>query len=196
MGFNSVNDMVQDADDDSRNDGYMLGTVTENDDGAGTSNVQVNIPNWSDTSQGEVPWVGAHPYSPFGIGPTWGWYGTPYKGSVVKVRYQDGDQHYGFYESSVLKPEHVPAEFKSPFVWGFKDPAGNTQVVNLQAKTWKFTTAGGYNVEYDGSGKVTVSAPAGQDETITGDLNLVVTGNMNITVTGNANITAATINLN
>lgn len=204
MSFNSVNDKMDEAQQDASEDNYILATVISNNDPMGLNRIQVSAPGLFDPEQGEQPWVGSHPYSPFGQGPNYGVYGSPYVGSMVKVKAQDGDVNQAQYEASAYVKQFANPKFASPMTYGYRDPKGNELFVNMETGEWTWTHNSGFKQSWDGSGKMTITAPAGIEETITGDFTLNVEGNINIHATGNitasadgiVTVTGSTINLN
>lgn len=171
MSFDSLNEFASTGDDDLRGK-WFIGVVTDANDTTGQGRVKANVPGLFDTNSGDVPWIGPLKQSLFGIGPGFGFYGTPQKGAKITVILQDGDPHYPAYIGGILTAADVPAEFKDPNVWGFKDPAGNMLIVNMQAKTFRFVTADGVQISSDGS------------------------GNFQIQTSGNVKVQGAIINLN
>lgn len=212
MSLSSINDKMDEATQDASEDHYILATVVSNTDPDGINRIQVDAPGIFDSHNGEVPMIGSHTYSPFGIGPTWGVYGSPYVGSVVKVKLQGGDTNQGQYEASAYPKSFANPKFASPMTYGYKDPKGNELFVNLETGAWEWTHFSGFKQAYDGSGNLTVTAPANMTENIQGALNITVhgattlnaqggltanvTGDANVTASGNVNIRGATINLN
>jgi len=133
MSFTSVNDKIANAQDDAADEGYILGTVINNADPLGLGRVQVSIPNLFDSQQGSVPWIGQNKKSPFGVGPGFGVYGSPAIGSQVRVKFQNGDCHYGLLEGDDYNKANANAKFAAPSTWGFKDPDGNELFVDMAA---------------------------------------------------------------
>ncbi len=212
MSFASTNEKVDQAAADSGDKGYMVGTVVENEDPLGINRIKVKIPNFWDPGQGELPWVGPHPYSPFGIGSGFGTYGSPAIGAEVKVLLQDGDSNYGFYESSLYSKANANAKFKSPKTWGFKDPSGNELFVDMEAQDWQFTHSSGTTVFYNKDGDQTthiikdqITTVDGKSETTVtdiikidagGDITITTGGNLTATASGDVKITGSTVQLN
>jgi hypothetical protein len=117
-------------------------------------------------------------------------YGTPAKGSIVKVRLQDNDVNQANYEASAYLAANANPIFASPSIYGYQDPKGNKLVVNLETGDWTWTHNSGYILAYSSSG-VTVTAPSNVTENITGNLQFNVTGNVDINSTGgNVNVAA------
>lgn len=199
MGFASTNEKVDQAGQDSGDKGYMIGTVVENEDPEGLNRIKVKIPNFWDPGQGELPWVGPHPYSPFGIGQDFGTYGAPAIGAQVKVLLQDGDSNYGFYEASLYSKANANAKFKSPKTWGFKDPSGNELFVDMEHEDWQFTHSSGTTIFHDKDGNLTVHVVKDQLTTVDGKVDTKVTdtvkldagGNITIITAGNCDLTAS-----
>ncbi len=209
MTMNSLNDRISEAAEDALDTGYILGTVIDNVDPMGLGRIKVNIPNLFDPAHGEVPWIGPHKKSPFGIGSGYGVYGSPAIGSQVKVKLQGGDAHYGIAEADEYSKANANPKFKDPKTWGFKDPSGNELFVNMDTQDWEFTSSGGITIKKDKDGNLKVHIPGDSDTEVLGDLNTTVHGNINTTVTGdqittydgdsatvvNGNATLATDNL-
>lgn len=198
MSLNSVNDRLGDADADAAYDGLMLGTVSTNEDPKGIARIKVKVPNVYDTDQGDVPWVLPSKKSPFGQGPGYGVYGSPWLGSPVRVSFQNGDPHYPVYECDEYLAAHANPKFASPKTWGYKDPVGNELYVNMETGAWEFTHQSGLTVKYDGDGNMMVHVPkdsttdigGNETETVTGNSQKTVNGTLNLTVQGNAVVSA------
>jgi hypothetical protein len=218
MGFNSVNDQIGEAVEDSQEKNYLVGVVVDNADPLGQNRIKVKVPNFWDPAEGEIPWVGPHPYSPFGIGEGYGTYGSPAVGSEVRVHLQNSDANYGLYEAShYSKPN---PKFSSPHTWGFKDPSGNELWVNMETNAWEFTHSSGTTLKYNAQGDQTLTivrdenvevgrnatkTVAGDEATtvmgdaakmVQGNLSIVVQGNVDIASSGTVTITGSQINLN
>jgi uncharacterized protein involved in type VI secretion and phage assembly len=175
-----MNDKMSEAEADAKDDGYMIGTVTDNKDPDGLGRIKVNIPGLFDPSQGEVPWIGPSKISPFGIGPTWGVYGSPAVGSTVRIELQDGDPHYALHVADEYVKANANPDFKDPATWGFKDPSGNQLLVNMTTQNWHFTHSSGLSIIIDQTGKLTITTP----------------GEIDVSAQGNINFSAPKINLN
>lgn len=189
MTMNSLNDRIAEATEDAADSGYILGTVVDNNDPLGLGRVKVSIPNLFDLAHGEIPWIGAHKKSPFGIGPGYGVYGSPAVGSQVKVKLQDGDAHYGIAEADEYSKANANPKFKDPKTWGFKDPSGNELFVNMDTQDWQFTSSGGITIQKDIDGNLKVHVPGNSETTVLGDSTTTVQGDLNTTVHGNINTT-------
>lgn len=205
--MNSANDRINEAQEDATDEGYIIGKVVDNNDPLGIGRVKVQIPNLFDPGQSAVPWIGAHRQSPFGFGPNFGVYGSPQIGSEVRVKFQDGNAHYGLVEADEYKAAIANPKFKSPKTWGYKDPAGNELFVDFEAGKFEFTHQSGITIKYDIDGNRTTHIVNDSTETIDGDRTDTVDGNSTQTVTGddtqtvsgNLSITVsgtATINVN
>ena len=195
MSMSSVNDRVADAVEDTLDTGYIIGTVTNNNDPLGLGRVQVSVPNLFDSNHGPVPWIGAHKKSPFGIGAGYGVYGSPAVGSQVRIKLQNGDAHYGLAEADEYSKANANAKFASPSTWGYKDPSGNELFVDMSAGSWQFTHSSGLILHYDSSGNLTQTVPGSETDTITGNSNKTISGNLSTNVTGTTTVTSPTINL-
>ncbi len=188
---NSVNERLQEATKDQEYLGYHVAFVTENNDPQGISLVKVSIPNLLDSDQGPVPWCLPSKYSPFGIGPDYGWYGTPKIGSPVRVSFQDSDPHCPVIEAHEYLKQHANSKFSDPATWGFKDPGGSELFVNYDTGAWEFTHQSGCTVKYDGEGNLTIHTVKDKTEDVGGNENQTVVGNYNQTVqdTSTVNVT-------
>lgn len=134
----------------------FLGTVVSNTDPLNLDRVKVRVDGLYDPDKGDVPWCGPRKLSPFGIGGSWGVYGSPAVGSEVLVYLQMGDPHYPVYES-IMRTAN--SNFPSGKSWGFVDPLGNTLKFDLVTKSIKLTTNDGVIFHTDGAGNVSVSNP-------------------------------------
>jgi hypothetical protein len=163
---------------------YFVGKVVNNTDPLNLDRVQATVPNLYDKDLGELPWIGPVKTSPFGIGATWGVYGSPNVGSDVLILLQDGDPHYPLYHSIQTKKND---DFPTNQGWGFKDFYGNKFRV-ASDKTVQFIAVAGatFNIAVDGS--ISVTTVANQSLTVQGNSNVAVTGNSTVGVTGNATI--------
>ncbi len=184
MSMNSVNDRLAEASADAQDTGYILGTVVENEDPAGLGRIKASVPNLFDPAQGELPWIGPHKKSPFGVGSGYGVYGSPAIGSQVRIKFQDGDPHYGLYEADEYSKANANAKFKSPKTWGFKDPSGNELFVNMEDQAWEFTHSSGLSLKYDADGNMKLHVPKDLEETILGNKITNVTGNITENIDG------------
>jgi Type VI secretion system/phage-baseplate injector OB domain/Gp5 C-terminal repeat (3 copies) len=184
MSTNSVNDRLEEATEDGKYEGYVIGTVTENNDPKGIARIQIKIANVLDTDQGPVPWCLPSKHSPFGQGSGYGVYGSPAVGSPVRITFQNGDPHYPVYEADEYLTAHANPKFKDPKTWGFKDPGGSELFVNYDTGAWEFTHQSGLSLKYDGDGNLTQYIPGDQTETIDGDQTETVGGDSNITIKG------------
>lgn len=206
MTMNSVNDRLADAELDDKYDGYIVGTVVENNDPLGIARIKVQIPNLLDSDQGPIPWCLPSKKSPFGQGPGYGVYGSPKVGSPVRVSLQGGDPQHPVYECDEYLAAHANAKFKDPNTWGFKDPGGSELWVNMTTGAWEFTHQSGTFLKYDGQGDMTLhvakdiavdivgneTTAVGGDETTTveGNSTEAVQGDATETVQGNSSLTA------
>jgi len=191
MAIDNLSDTLRDGQDYTGR--LFLGTVVEDQDPTGTGRFKAQVPGLFE--DGELPWVGRIRESLFGMGPGYGTYGTPHKGSSVIIELQDGDANYprciGFYP----KASDVPEVFKNGRVWGYCDPSGTTLVVNPDSKTYQFTHASGTTYNIDSSGSLTADVKSHASITINGNTSLSVNGNLDASVSGNTTVstTNATI---
>jgi len=203
-GINSVNDRLQDATQDESYDGYIIGTVVENNDPDGIARIKVRVTNVMDSDLGPSPWCLPSKHSPFGQGQGYGVYGSPAVGSPVRIKFQNGDPNYPVYEADEYLKAHANPKFQNPKTWGYKDPGGSELWVNYETGAWEWTHQSGDTIKYDGQGNVEVHVVAnsktqidGNEETATtgtltetvdGDVATEYKSNLNFTVVGNANI--------
>lgn len=195
-GMNSVNDRLQDAVEDDKYDGYIIGTVTENNDPDGVARIKIKIPNVLDTDQGPVPWCLPSKHSPFGQGAGYGVYGSPKIGSPVRVRFQNGDPNYPVYEADEYLKAHANVKFKDPNTWGYKDPGGSELWVDYATGAWEWTHQSGTFFKYDGQGNMSMHVAKDQTNEIVGHVDTTVQGDvvieyqktLNFTVVGNTTI--------
>lgn len=132
---------------------FRLGTVESVNDPKNQGRVQVKIPGILD--EGDLPWYGVNKSSVFGIGPSFGTYGSPAKGSNVLVLFQDNDIHHGLILGSVITSTTGTSGFGNGD-WGFKDPQGN--IFKVSQGTVTFTTASGVSFSTDSSGALKINA--------------------------------------
>lgn len=199
----STNDRIDQATADAKDDGYILGKVVDNKDPLGIGRVKVEIPNLFDPGESSVPWIGAHRQSPFGYGPNFGVYGSPQIGTTVRVKFQNGNAHYGLSEADEYNKSIANAKFKDPNTWGFRDPSGSELFVNMTTKAWEFTHASGVSIKYnaEGDNKVTIvrnqetTIGGSNTETVEGDQTQNISGDLSIVVEGNASIQTTNGNL-
>lgn len=196
MSMSSVNDRMEEATADQKDDGYIVGTVIDNQDPEGLGRVKVNVPNLFDPTQGDVPWIGPSKKSPFGIGSGYGVYGSPQVGSQVRIELQDGDAHYGLSVADEYTKANANAKFKDPWKWGFKDPSGNELFVDLHTQDWQFTHSSGLTIFINHNGRLTITTPEDTDVIASGKVNITSSGDTTITASGNVDIHGTIINLN
>lgn len=192
MALNSTHDAMKHSED--YGDGYYVGTVTNNNDPLGIGRVQATVPGLYNPAVGPVPWIGPIKDSPYGFGVSdkgpFGVYGAPAIGSQLKVELQKGDEHNALYTPLPTKPSANPA-FANPQTWGYQDPSGNQQLVNMATGSWTWTHSSGDTISYDSAGDRVVVVKGNAVENVSGNLNITVVGNANINITGNAAYTAA-----
>ena len=194
--FSSVNDKMDEAQQDASEDNYILATVTENADPMGLNRVKVSAPGLFDPEQGEQPWVGPHAYSPFGQGSNYGVYGSPWIGSKVKVKLQQGDVNQGFYESVAYVKADANSKFANPKTWGYRDPSGNEMYVNMATGDWQFTHSSGNVLNYDAAGDTTTFTKGDQNEQVNGALNIFVNGRAAVTSQTRIDVQAPLVTIN
>lgn len=146
--FNALSDAIN-----SGGLNLKQGTVKSVDDPKNIGRIQVSIPGYLD--QGDLPWVGVMRNSIFGIGPSFGTYGSPAEGSEVVVHFQNNDIHHGICLGSLITSANGTSGF-GPSDWGFKDPAGNVFKVSNGSIT--FTSASGTSFTIDSSGNLKIQA--------------------------------------
>jgi phage baseplate assembly protein gpV len=168
--FNTINDAM--ALREGLDGAYIIGTVTNNTDPLGLDRIQVTIPNLY-AAEDDRPWVGPFKSSPFGIGSSWGVYGSPAVGSQVVILFQSGNPNYPAYIGGIQAK--ADPDFPSGTSWGFKDPKGNKLKIDLAASTVAFTAASGASILLDSSGNAKVVSP-----TVTIQGNLAITGNLSV----------------
>lgn len=184
-GINSVNDRLQDATQDDVYDGYIIGTVVENNDPDGIARIKVRVTNVMDSDLGPIPWCLPSKHSPFGQGQGYGVYGSPAVGSPVRIKFQDGDPNYPVYEADEYLKAHANPKFLSPKTWGYKDPGGSELWVDYETGAWEWTHQSGDTVKYDGQGNVTVYIKGNSKTQIEGNEETATTGTLTKTVDGN-----------
>lgn len=184
MGVDNLSTLVGDRQDYA---GQLFeGTVVNNQDPLHKGRFQVSVPGLFE--EGELPWIGNVRESPFGMGDGFGTYGAPAVGSTVIIQLQHGDSKYGYKEGHVPKNGQIPVEFQSPNTWGYKDPSGNTLVVNMDAGTYTFTHSSGttYTIGQDGS--LDADIKSNVNINVNGNVNLNTTGDLNASVSGDSTI--------
>jgi len=170
-----------------------LGKVTNNVDPLGLDRIQANVPDLYDPTLGPVPWIGPKKDALFGIGATWGIYGSPAIGSDVLISLQDDDPHYPEYESVQLNSS--ASNFPSGTSWGFKDPYGNTLKITSD-KNISFVAASGCTITISPVGSITINTPGSLSATVGGSTTLTSTGATTITSSGTLALHGASITLN
>ena len=184
MPINKMNDNLEAAQDYGNK--TFLGRTVSNADATGVGRFQVNVPGLYD--DGELPQVGMIRYSPFGVGKNFGWYGSPWNGSSTVLRLQDGDASYPIGDGYLLTQQDVHPEFTDPNVWGYVDPNGTMQRVDLTQKTFTFKHVSGTTYTIDQTGKLSVHVVNDEEVQIDGNATIGVQGNITINVQGNANV--------
>lgn len=154
MALTNVNDILGDTTDYEK--AWLLATVVDNNDPLNTGRFKAEIPELY--TEGELPWIGFVKNSPFGVGPGFGVYGSPAIGSVALIRLQEGSPEHPICTGFILLSQHSDPAFKSPHVWGFKDPSGTSLVVDMEADTWTFTHKTGVTLKINAQGEVQVQA--------------------------------------
>ncbi|MGE8451915.1 MAG: hypothetical protein ACN6OP_15090 [Pseudomonadales bacterium] len=184
MPINKMNDNLEAAQDYGNK--AFLGRTVGNADATGVGRFQVNVPGLFD--DGELPQVGIIRYSPFGIGKNFGWYGSPWNGSSAVLRLQDGDASYPIAEGYLLTQQDVHPEFTDPNVWGYVDPNGTMQKVDLTQETFTFKHVSGTTYTIDQQGNLVAHVVGNREITVDGNSTLTVVGNTTINTTGATNI--------
>jgi phage baseplate assembly protein gpV len=169
-------------------DQYFNGTVTQNVDPLNLDRIQASVPGLYDPNQGAIPWIMPAKFSPFGIGSTWGVYGSPAIGSDVLIWLQKGDPHFPLYMSMQVTAND---EFPSGKSWGFVDPAGNT--LNVQDKVIDFKSASGVVIHIDDAGKLTITTASDCDMNISGSMNMTIDGDWNVSASATTITSPTTI---
>lgn len=166
----------------------FLGRVVNNSDPLGDGRFQVNIPGLYE--EGELPWVGGCRYSPFGVGPGFGVYGSPAIGSTAVIYLQDGDANMPICLGFILTDSNKNGAYASPFTWGYVDPSGNTLLVDMQSQNWTWTHSSGTNYNVNQAGDLTVNVVQHQTINVQGNSTLNVQGNTVINTQGTTDITS------
>ena len=121
--FNSLSQQ-----DENEYNGYLLGTVVDNNDPEHKQRIKVMVPNLMEGSVSDLPWVEPIIQSDFGISDTAVTICVPMLGARVAIELQGGDLHYGLLHGSLqTKSAAVPSELVTnyPNRRGWKDPGGN-----------------------------------------------------------------------
>lgn len=166
---------------------FFLGRVVNNADPLGIGRFQVSIPGLYE--EGEIPWIGTLRYSPFGIGPGFGFYGSPAIGSTAIIMLQDNDANMPICMGFLLSGTDKDGRFASQFTWGYVDPSGNTLVVDMQAQTWTWTHSSGTTYNINAAGDLTALVVGNQSIHVQGSSTLTVDGDHSLIVHGNTQIT-------
>lgn len=114
-------------------DGYLMGTVVDNQDPEHKQRIKVFVPNLMEGSSADLPWVEPLIQSNFGISDSAVTICVPIIGSRVAIELQGGDLHYGLLHGSLqTKSTAVPAELIThyPNRRGWLDPAGNLHYID------------------------------------------------------------------
>lgn len=192
-GVNSVNDRLQDATADDLYEGYIIGTVVENNDPEGIARIKVRVTNVLDSDQGPIPWCLPSKHSPFGQGQGYGVYGSPAVGSPVRLKFQNGDANYPVYEADEYLKAHANPKFKDPKTWGYKDPGGSELWVNYETGAWEWTHQSGDTVKYDGAGNLTTHVVENTTSTVGSNLSITVVGDVLIKSGGQITLDAPAV---
>lgn len=190
MGFNTANDMIDNTENYSETE--AIGTVVRNNDPTGIGRVQANVPNLFHSDEGEVPWVGREPDSPFGfgVGPKgpYGAYGVPPVGAFLRVRLPQGDENDAlyrpFFPEQAVNPKFVPVTS-----WGWTDPGGNTIFYDWNTGVYEWIHQSGATVTVDASGNRTTTLP-GDDSLNAKSFTVNVSGNAAINAQGSITLHA------
>lgn len=185
---NTLSDTIN-SQDDLKN--YLVGTVVNVSDPLNLGRVQATVPGMFEGSI--LPWIAPIVQSPFGSGNQFGFFGSPQVGSKITVELQDGDAHKPLYTGGWRGPTDTPPEFIDPTIWGFKDPTGNTLVVNSSNIT--LTSALGVVLSFTGL-DLTITSPGSINATAMGAINLNTSGTANLRATGAVTVqSAGTLNV-
>lgn len=186
MTIGSFNDYHR-ATEQNYNGVIFLGRVVNNSDPLGMGRFQVSVPGLYD--EGEIPWMGVNRFSPFGVGPGFGVYGSPAIGSAAIVMLQDGDANLPICLGFILTNSDKLGPYGQPYTWGYVDPSGNTLVVDMQAQTWTWTHSSGTNYNVDSTGNLTVNVVDNLNVNVTSSATVVVDGDTSVITHGNTQVT-------
>lgn len=178
MSLNTLNDQINNNVQDYRNRRF-IGTVVSLDDPLGINRFQVDIPELN--LEGDArPWVGLEKFSPFGVGPGFGVYGSPAINSLAIIEFQDGKLVYPICKGFLLHNAHKDPRFANGSVWGYQDPSGNYLIVDMGAGTWTWHHHSGTEYNIDNSGNLSA--------TVVGNVVINIQGNTTVNTQGNTNI--------
>lgn len=190
MSFDNLDSTIQDL---QNYDGLpLLGVVIDNNDPLNLSRVKVRIPGLFDPDNGEVPWVGPLKFAPFGMGASWGVYGSPAIGSAVAVYLQRGNPQYPLYLSV---HRQANGEFPAGKAWGFVDPVGNKVKFDLVDKSITLTTNDSIVFRTDGQGNLSVTVPGKTDFVSEGDTTLTSNAKLKLKASSSIDLEAPTLNI-
>ncbi len=184
MSLGNLSDTLSDAQDYKGQ--LFWGTVVNDQDPTGAGRFQASVPGLFE--DGELPWIGRIRESLFGIGPDYGTFGTPHRGSGVIIELQNGDANYPICVGFYPKAEDIPEVFKNGRVWGYRDPSGTTLVVNPDTKMYEFVHASGTKYSIDESGNLVAEVMDNTTLTVHGNAIVHIHQNAELTVGGNATL--------
>lgn len=191
---------------------YHIGKVVINDDPEMMQRIKVTVPGYLDNENTDtLPWIGPVHTSEFGMNESYGVVRVPCVGSLVVVKFQNGDVQHGMYVGYVPTrsfARNMPAQLKTnyPNRVGYIDPMGT--VVFTDVATGEMTinhfTGSVFRIEASGpmltiisdiditgnihlKGNITMEGDTTQTGNVTLTGNQAITGNQ--TVTGNVVIT-------
>ena len=145
-------------------DGYFAAEVVDNNDPDKRQRVKVRVPNLLEGPLETLPWVGPLVASSFGVTADSYSIGVPAIGSILAVKFQDGDLNHGVYAPSLhtsktsLSGEHST---NYPFRRGWKDPAGNYLFIDTTpgATDAEFHHNSGSFIKFLHNGDIEVESP-------------------------------------
>jgi phage baseplate assembly protein gpV len=140
-------------------DGEMLGTVVSNSDPLYLQRLQVRIPVRHDNVvDADLPWCIKSDASGGGHVAPAGSQDIPLVGSIVVVKFQNGDPHMPMYTSTVLTPAQVISVFQTnyPNRVGRAFPDGSFFYFDRLTKDFEFSHSSGtvIHINPDGSGTI------------------------------------------
>lgn len=188
--------LASSEDGEQSDEAYRIGIVVFNSDPAKQQRVKVVVPGFlEDDNTDNLPWVGPVRGSEFGLGTnpssglTFGDVKVPKLGSVLAVKFQDGDPKHGLYvgsASTVAVANGMPAQLSTnyPNRTGSWDTLGTVMYRDLDTGLIGLRHKSGTVLEIQPNGDIGVACVG----VVTGSATQWnVTGNMNIT--GNVAIT-------
>lgn len=129
-----MNGFDNQANDESPSlEGYMAAEVVFNNDPDQRQRIKVRIPGLMEGPEETLPWIGPLVSSNFGVTASSYSINVPAIGSILAVKFQDGDLNHGVYRSSLHTARTALASDHStnyPFRRGWKDPVGNVLFID------------------------------------------------------------------